>query len=250
MELAMTKRIVLAILVVAASRSGSQPAFARQEPQTASLAGIVYDPNGKPAENLLLTLIGRESAISLNVRSDAAGRFQAAAIAPGPYLLRTPVTDLLSPALLELKSGQNVVEAHMELDDTAVLIRVCRECKTADYRLPAAITHEFTDQRDELSAAILRRAEPEEGWDAFNQRPFPYPPSMKTSKLEGSVEIEGTIATDGASNNLEVVSSTDDRLTEAAMQLARPLRWHPARLRSLPVPVPLRVTVEFSLYLD
>jgi hypothetical protein len=34
------------------------------------------------------------------------------------------------------------------------------------------------------------------------------------------------------------------------MQLAQQLRWHPARLRSTPVQVPLRVTVEFSLYLD
>ena len=247
----MTKRIALAILVVAAiGGTGSQPAFARQEPQTASLGGIVYDPNGKPAENLLLTLIGRESDISLNVRSDGTGRFHVAAIAPGPYLLRTPVTDLLSPALLELKNGENTIEAHMDLDDTAVLIRVCRECKAAEYRLPDAIKHEFTDQRDEMSAAILRRAEPEEGWDAFNERPFPYPPEMKTSKLEGTVEIEGTIAIDGASSSLEVVSSTDPRLTEVAMQLTQQLRWHPARLRAAPVQVPLRVTVEFSIYGD
>jgi len=248
----MSRWRVMAILMAlgAGGGSASQPVFTWQEPQTAALTGIVYDPNGRPAENLLLTLIGRESDVSLNVRSDAAGRFQVTPIAPGPYLLRTPVTVLLSPALLELKNGANTVEAHMALDDTAVLIRVCRECKPAEYRLPEAIKHEFTDQRDEMSAAILRRAEPEEGWDAFNERPFPYPAAMKTSKLEGSVEIEGTIAVDGASTSLEVVSSTDARLTDAAMQLAQQLRWHPARLRSTPVEVPLRVTVDFSLYLD
>ena len=58
------------------------------------------------------------------------------------------------------------------------------------------------------------------------------------------------IAIDGGSSDLEVVSSTDRRLTDSAMQLAQQLRWHPARLRSTAVRVPLRVTVEFSIYGD
>jgi TonB family protein len=136
----------------------------------------------------------------------------------------------------------------MELDDTAVLIRVCRECKPAEYRLPDAIKHEFTTQRDEMSAAILRRAEPVDGWDDFNERPFRYPAAMKNSKLEGSVEIRGVIGIDGSTINLEVSSSTDARLTDAAVEYARQLRWLPARLRSTPVQVPLHVTVEFSIY--
>ena len=242
---------VLGMLTAFAIAAWSSPAAAAaQQAQIANLTGTVYDPNGQPAENLLLMLVGRDSDVSVNVRSDGDGRFRVTSIPPGRYLLRTPVTDLLSPALVEMTTGENSVEAHMELDDTAVLIRVCRECKPAEYRLPDAITHEFTDQHDELSAAILRRAEPEEGWDALNQRPYPYPPAMKNSKLEGSVEIRGMIAIDGGSSDLEVVSSTDRRLTDSAMQLAQQLRWHPARLRSTAVRVPLRVTVEFSIYGD
>jgi carboxypeptidase family protein len=89
-------RLMMIVMAVVSGVSSSRPTAA-QEPQAASLIGIVYDPNGRPAENLLLTLIGRDSDLSLNVRSDADGRFQVTPIAPGRYLLRTPVTDLLSP---------------------------------------------------------------------------------------------------------------------------------------------------------
>ena len=237
-------------MLLAAAVGASQPASAQQESPTATIAGIVSDPNGAPAEHLLLTLIGRDADLTLNVRTDSEGRYRVSQLAAGHYLLRTPVTDLLSPSMVELASGENTIDAHLDVDDTAVLIRVCRECKPAEYRLPGAITGEFTNRRDEMSAAIVTRAEPAEGWDAFNERPFPYPPAMKTSKLEGSVEIEGTITTDGSSSNLKVTSSTDSRLADAALALAQPLQWRPARVRAKPVDVTLRITVEFSIYGD
>jgi len=85
---------------------------------------------------------------------------------------------------------------------------------------------------------------------SFNERPFPYPPGLKNSKLEGVVEIEGTIATDGSPINLKIVNATEPRLGEIALSLARDQRWRPARVRTTPVEVPLLVTVEFSIYGD
>jgi hypothetical protein len=233
------------IALLAGPAAAQQPAG-----EPAALVGTVFDPAGKPAEDLLLTLTGRESDVSLRVRTDADGKYRFPPVSPGQYLLRTPATDLITPSSVELARGENVVDARLAVDDTAVLIRVCRECKPADYRLPDRIKGDFTNQRDEQSAAIVARAEPEEGWDAFNERPFSYPPGMKNSKLEGVVEIEGTIATDGSAINLNIVDAPDPRLREIALSLARDQRWRPARIRATPVEVPLRVTVEFSIYGD
>ena len=84
---------VLGMLTAFAIAAWSSPAAAAaQQAQIANLTGTVYDPNGQPAENLLLMLVGRDSDVSVNVRSDGDGRFRVTSIPPGRYLLRTPVT--------------------------------------------------------------------------------------------------------------------------------------------------------------
>ena len=93
----------------------------------------------------------------------------------------------------------------------------------------------------------MSAAEPEEGWDRFNQRTFAYPAELRTTGVRGTVVIQGTIDAEGATHDIVVVSSSDERLTSHALRTVSSFRWTPAMSHSMPVESPLRVTMEYSL---
>jgi TonB family protein len=250
----MTRTIVIIALLLASVGgprvAGAQGSPAATSPGTASLSGTLYDPLGQPADHVTLTLGVVDGVDPRTLRTDANGRYRFEGIQPARLWLTTPATDFVTPAVIEVKLGENALDVHLGVDETAATWRVCANCKAADWTLPGSIRGSFTSTRDEASVAIVSPAEPEEGWDAFNERPLPYSAAMKASKLEGTVTIDGKIMTDGTSASLQVRSSTDPRLTDAALALVQQQRWRPARVRTTPVDVPLHATVEFSIYGD
>jgi TonB family protein len=164
------------------------------------------------------------------------------------YGLITPASDVIAPGVAELAANaQTDLDLHLSIEPTAFDLRVCRDCKVGDYKLVELIRTEAIQARDEQSAAILAAAEPEEGWNAFNEQLLSYSPPLKGTRLQGAVVIDGTITPDGVVANLEVSSSPEIRLTEAALDLLRAQRWRPARVRAMPVESPLHATVEFTI---
>ena len=243
-------RLRWGIVLMAVILSSGDPVARAQAGATASAAGTVLDPFGAPAENTTITIVALDSAAAADTKTDAMGRFRFDALPAGRYLLKAPTSDAITPATLTLEPGARAsIDARLVVEEVAVLIRVCRECKPADYKLNDTIRSASGSQRDG-DTAIVRPAEPEEGWVAFNERALPYPAAMARSRLEGTVAIDGTVSTDGASSGLHVVSSSDERLTDIALPLLQSQRWQPARVRGRPVETPLHVTVEFSIYGD
>ena len=238
--------IVLLALVVSAGNLDAQP----QADTPAIVSGTLTDPLGAPAENTTITIVALDSAAAADTKTDAMGRFSFPSLAGGRYLLKAPTSDAITPSTLTLEPGQRAsIDARLVVEEVAVLMRVCRECKPTDYKLNETIRSASGGQRDGDSA-IVQPAEPAEGWVAFNERALPYPAAMARSRLEGTVAIDGLVSTDGSSSGLQVVSSTDQRLTDIALPLLQAQRWRPAHVRGMAVAVPLHVTVEFSLYGD
>jgi TonB family protein len=180
----------------------------------------------------------------MQTRTDERGAFRFTGVAPGTYRLTTPVTDFIAPDVVEVSASNAPLEARLAMDETAVNIRVCRDCRDSWFKLPALA---IGVPGDGPSASALARAEPAEGWDAFNQRPLSYPAGLKTLKVEGTVALEGVIRPDGTTGDLQVASSPSAQLTAAAVALVQSQRWRPARVRTTPVQVPLHATVEFTL---
>jgi TonB family protein len=241
-------------VVIAFLSSLSAPITAQRPsgttPELSTLSGTLSDPFGAAAENTAITLVGLDSFFAVDVRTDTAGRFQFPPIAPGRYVMRAPTSDAIAPSVVTLVPGARVsLDARLVVEEVAVVFRICRECEPADYKLPDLVKRESGSQRD-ASTAIVHPAEPEEGWIAFNERPLPYPAAIRTTRLEGTVMIDGTVTPEGTTATLRVVSSTNPRLTELALPLVQAQRWKAARVRSTPVEAPLHVTVEFSLYGD
>ena len=219
-------------------------------PESSTLDGTLNDPLGAAAEDTAITLVGLDSFFAVDVRTDAAGRFQFPPLAPGRYVLRAPTSDAITPSVVTLEPGARAsLDARLVVEEVAVVFRVCRECKPADYKLADLVRRGSGSQRD-AATAIVHPAEPEEGWVAFNERPLPYPAAIRTTRLEGTVAIDGTVTREGTTASLRVLSSTNPRLTELALPMVQAQRWKAARVRATPVEAPLHVTVEFSLYGD
>jgi TonB family protein len=149
----------------------------------------------------------------------------------------------VAPEAVEVAAGESKsVDLRMSVDETAVNLRVCRDCKAkvppsglAPAELPPG------------SRAIVSAAVPAAGWDAFNGAVYSYPPALRSLRVEGNVLVEGRIDSDGSTTDVHVIASPDRRLNEPAMMLVRQLRWRPAQVRGIAMAAPLHATVEFSL---
>ena len=218
------------------------------QPQTVAklsgeIGGTVYDPSGQPAEHTVLVLAGDASDSTVQVRTDETGRFRASGLPPGRYAVVTPATDVVVPATIDVSAGPTPhVDFHLGVENVAIDLNICRDCRPETERPVATLVA----GRAELSNVIVDRAEPAEGWNAFNRRTWGYPKALQTLGLEGTVVLTGVIASDGSTADLMVVSSPDTRLSDVALEYIAGLRWRPAGVRGRPAGVALHATVEFT----
>jgi len=77
-------------------------------------------------------------------------------------------------------------------------------------------------------------------------RPF-YSPQLATQGVEGTVTLKGRIGTDGSIEDLEVVSTPNADLAQAAMDAVRQWEFTTTLLNCKPVPVSIGINVNFSL---
>jgi protein TonB len=73
-----------------------------------------------------------------------------------------------------------------------------------------------------------------------------YPPSAVEQRVQGDVQVNATIGTDGVPKDLKVISG-DLRLSPAALAAIRRWRYHPATLGGTPIETQIVVTVTFQL---
>jgi hypothetical protein len=85
----------------------------------------------------------------------------------------------------------------LQQDETIIEIAICRDCPS-----DAAPRRAVQQPRDELSAAVMSAAAPEEGWERFNQRTFAYPVELRTARVRGTVVIQGTVDAQGATRDI------------------------------------------------
>jgi protein TonB len=79
------------------------------------------------------------------------------------------------------------------------------------------------------------------------QQPRPmYPPSAKEQRIQGKVQFQATIATDGTIKELEVVSG-EPILVEAAREAVQKWVYQPTLLNDTPVEVVTQIDVNFTL---
>ena len=85
-----------------------------------------------------------------------------------------------------------------------------------------------------MAARLIRRVQPD------------YPEIAKLMRLSGTVRLRAIIGTDGAVQQLEVLSG-NPILARAAKSAVREWRYEPTRLNGQPVEVETSITVTFVL---
>ena len=77
-------------------------------------------------------------------------------------------------------------------------------------------------------------------------KPF-YPPAAKQKRIEGFVELELDVMTDGTVGTVAMVKSLDAELDKAAVDTARQYRFTPGMKDGKPVAVRTVVQIHFTL---
>ena len=81
----------------------------------------------------------------------------------------------------------------------------------------------------------------------IKQVPPVYPTEAKKAGVQGPVVLEMAVSTDGVPQNLKVLSSPSDDLSQSAIEAVSQWRYAPTLLNGNPVEVLTEVTVTYSL---
>jgi TonB family protein len=237
------------------------------EPQAPSvLSGVLRDPSGAPVANATIYLtrvlanpgsLHPAVVYQLQFDTDATGRFEFSGLPPGEYRIASSAPGAVPVMGLRLNAGEQVerdlqlkfgpfrelwtvVPSVLEAAPTRRPLPDGWRCAERGGPLcgPASLVDEF--ERDEQ----VRQASPfgnprRQRMDSVEDfQPF------RGVSVEGVVEIEGRLGTDGVFTSARVVSAAHPELERAALETVARMKWDPARARGAAVDVPMTVTIE------
>jgi TonB family protein len=199
------------------------------------LEGSVYDPTGAVMPDVELTLEGANETAA-TTRTDASGRFEFPAIAPGRYVL--------SASLPGFKTLRYDIELRTSRDwDRAITLQV------GDVQETITVEAERLPNADNAAAkAPLRVGGNIKAPLKVHDVHPTYPDSMRAAGREGVVPIEAMIGRDGHVASARVVSAqVHPDFAAAALDAVRQWQFTPTLLNGKPVDVVMTVSVTFKL---
>jgi TonB family protein len=203
----------------------------------ATLAGTVYDPAGGVVPGVSLTLVDAQER-TWTARSDAGGRFEFPAIAPGSYALEAAL-----PGFRTLK--QDLALRVARDWDRAITLQVgeVSETVTVSASRVAPAPGPLQPQPSRLKVGGNIKAPRK----LYHVAPV-YPQGMREAGREGIVPIEAGIGIDGTVTAVRVLSADiHPDFAIAAVDAVRQWRFDPTLLNGVPVEIRMRVSIAFKL---
>ena len=234
----MSPRFAHTFVVATAILAFAEPAVfldAQTDPETGSFTGFVLDPlgNGVTDQTIQLEEITKNYQHPARpnnrhtTRTDSAGRFEFRDLPTGTY--QASGQPSFRPVEITIKAGERV-EQNLEVGVASVhmSVTVCGECESPMIGLWAVVQSmdEEHYRGEQVLPALLRQPE---------QFTITYPAALRAAGVEGTVEIEGRVGTDGSPIQLEVLSETHPELNDAVITVLKSSLWTPARVRGVPV---------------
>ena len=234
--------LVISTGTICAGWLGPQTAGTPVAQGRGTIYGYVYDPFGEPAAGITMTLDNNVieqdtgplgSLLILDVTTDALGYYRFDNVPAGAYVLTPTVAWARATAVVVPPSGsvQHDVWIAFDTMHTALFVNA---------RQPPRSPQPSAESDDTAAQNIV-------GPRYVGRRMFQYPEGLR---LSGDVVMEGHIGTDGLPKGLRVVSAMEPELARAALAVAQQGRWEPARVRGIPLEMPVRVTVVYRLTLN
>ena len=230
-----------------------------------SFSGSVVDPTDRPVPDVAVVLSNEAARAKFEVRTDAAGRFEFQALAPGDYALT-----VVRPGFKVLKEAVSIAGSDASRTLRLQVGTVNESITVAGLRpgTPAAggrgtgsgAVESERLARSERARAEARKAVSErcEGAAAgqaggailppmklVDVRPD-YPEALNAAGVAGVVTLDAVIGTDGAVHDVKVVSSPHPELNPLATEAVRQWEFSPTYLNCTPIDVEMRVTISFG----
>ena len=237
---------------------GVSIAIASAQGGFASLTGSIVDPmNGVlPGVTLVLTNVERQA--KHEVLTDSSGRYEFVGLPPGDYLFEAKL-----PGFMTFKGKLTVAGQNVQRDVTMEIGSLQETITVANSR-----SNPTTSARHVESAPRPKPQRPPCGSAAVSSAPVSgvlrvggnirppmklkdvrpiYDAHLAAQGVEGTVLLKAVIGTDGAVENLDVVSTPHAELGYAAADAVRQWEFTETLLNCKPVPVTMTVTVNFTL---
>ncbi len=155
--------------------------------------------------------------------------------------------DVVTPSDLSKLSGVvSAYDIHMSFSYTTSVAQGGAEYHL-QVRAPGAAFVGLATPADKLPDGA-QRISPGVQSQKLISKPQPvYPPIAKSARIQGTVTLQAIIGTDGAVQNLQVVSAASPLLVQAAMDAVKEWVYQPTLLNGNPVTVVTTIDVNFTL---
>ena len=185
----------------------------------ATIGGSVFDPTGAAVADAQASLFNPETSAKQETTTTPDGKFTFPSLAAGSYIL------------------------HVEKPGFASLYREFNVQTDSDVRRGLILTAAPSDQNPRVvrvggsveQSNLIRKVQPT------------YPAAAKADHVQGAVQLETTISKEGVPEDIRVVSSPSDDLTQSALEAVRQWRYRPVLLNGQPVDIVTDVTVNYTL---
>jgi TonB family protein len=221
----------------------------------ASIGGSVFDPEGAAISNAQAFLYNPNTGAKQELTTTPDGKFTFQSLPPGSYILHIEKPGFASLYREFTVKPDSDVQHALILDsssptstngglDHQVAVQVGDDI--------AAITQKV--RRDNMTAAV-QEAGPQpirvggelEQAKLINKVQPVYPASAKAAGIQGRVTLDVTISPDGVPEDIRVLSSPSDDLTQSALEAVSQWRYSSTLLNGQPVAVVTDVIVNYTL---
>ena len=207
----------------------------------ASFSGTLVDAVGRILPNVELGL--SNGTAKYQGKSDAAGRFSLAALTAGDYKLEVGLPGFdRTQGRVTLAAGQALTrDVALQIGGIIETVTVTsREAPTPPRRGQARDEPPATDRCSQTGVGGCIKPPLRIG----DARPV-YPQAHRATGVEGKVEVDGRIGTDGFIKNMRVNAPADPEFASAAVDALREWQFTATRLDGVPVEANIHVIINF-----
>jgi TonB family protein len=202
----------------------------------ASITGSVFDPSGAAVSHAQASLYNPDTSAKQEAATTSDGKFAFGSLPAGSYILHVEKPGFASlyrefnvredsavERGLVLNNAPRRGEGRAEIENTRVV--------EAQPSTPKVVRIDGETQE----AKLTRKVQPV------------YPGTAKAAHIQGTVKLDMTISKEGVPEDIRVVSSPSDDLTQSALDAVRQWRYSPTLLNGDPVAVVTNVVVNYTL---
>lgn len=203
----------------------------------ATISGSLFDPSGAAVSQAKASLYNPETKATAETTTTPDGKFAFDSLPAGQYILRVD-----KPGFASLFREFNVgADSNLERGLTLKLGTKEETAMTQVTNGERTAYGQSSDPRQVRIGGKVAQA------NLITKVQPIYPASAKAAHIQGTVDLETVISKDGVPEEIRVVSSPDDDITQSALEAVRQWRYRPTLLNGEPVEVVTNVIVNYTL---